>query len=102
MENEGSGERYCKQMNISLFTAYISLILFLFVFSLDSNLVVLLTILGIVNAVSLLSFSYSIGRLALLLEMNWIVWGFGSIIFSPIGTIIFYLKMKKHTKEKGW
>lgn len=89
-------------MNISIFTAYISLSLFIIVFYLDSNLVALLTILGIVNVLSVFSFSYSIGRLALLLEMNWIVWGFGSIIFSPIGAIIFYLKMKKHTKEKGW
>jgi len=87
---------------MSILTAYLSVLLFFLVLSVEGKMTGLVIVLAVVNAVSVYLFGFYIGRLALLLDKNWILWAFGSVIVSPFGAIVAYVKMRKLAIEKGW
>lgn len=96
------GMRYCRLMRASLAAAYVSGVLLIAAFFWDRHFDLIFAVLGIVNLIAVSLFSYHIGRVALLLGRNWIVWAFGSIAFSPAGALVAYVRMKNLAKEQGW
>ncbi len=102
MTDEETGRRSCRQMRASLAAAYVSGALLIAVFCWDRDYDLTLAVLGIVNLVSVSLFSFHIGRVALLLGRNWVAWAFGSIVFSPAGALVAYLKMKNLARERAW
>ena len=89
-------------MRASLTAAYSSAALLIAVFLWDSESDLILAVLGVVNLVAVSLFSFHIGRIALLLQRNWIVWAFGSIAFSPAGALVAYFRMKSLAKARAW